>query len=183
MAKISEKEIKKHLKPLSVALLDQAKNFYISVGQGITHWASMEGRLVQIAARLLKTSEEKAGIVFYSIININIWITIIDELFEQDGTYTNSMKAWRKLIGPLRKENKIRVRLAHHLMSQDEEDLGGTKAIQAYLRPGQLDSRAESKNVKPMTMVEIVEFTGRVGDLHDSLLNVLRLMEKRKSSR
>src|SRR6266403_1934697 len=54
-----KQRIKQQIKPKSVALIDQAKNFYWAVGMGISHWASMETRLVQIAARLLKTSEVK----------------------------------------------------------------------------------------------------------------------------
>jgi hypothetical protein len=55
----------------------------------------METRLVQIAARLLKTSEVKAGLVMYSIINLHVWLQIIDELFVLDGTYPKSQKMWR----------------------------------------------------------------------------------------
>jgi hypothetical protein len=74
------------------AQMDQAKNFYIAVGQGISHWSQMEGRLVQVVARLLRTSETKAGLVMYSIINLHIWIQIIDELFSLDGSYPRSLK-------------------------------------------------------------------------------------------
>ena len=42
--------------PLSVALMQQSKDFYLAVGQGISHWALMESRLVEIAAKLLQTA-------------------------------------------------------------------------------------------------------------------------------
>jgi len=76
MAKLSKKErralekaFREQVKPLSVSLMDQAKNFYRAVGQGISHWASMEGRLVQIVAKLTRMSEDKAGLIMYSINN------------------------------------------------------------------------------------------------------------------
>jgi hypothetical protein len=39
----------------------ERSEFYSSVGQAISMWASMEDLLVEIAALLLDTSEEKAG--------------------------------------------------------------------------------------------------------------------------
>ena len=58
--------------------------FYTGVGQGISHWAHMEERLVEIAVILLGTTNRKAGLVFYSIINFHTWLNIIDELFSLD---------------------------------------------------------------------------------------------------
>src|SRR5262245_23413036 len=100
-----EKAFREQVKPLSVSLMDQAKKFYMGVGQGISHWARMEGRLVQIVAKLTRTSEDKAGLIMYSINNFYTWIDIIDQLFVIDGTYKRSLEAWRKLIEPLKKEN------------------------------------------------------------------------------
>jgi hypothetical protein len=179
-----ERILREQVKPLSVALMDQAKNFYMAVGQGISHWSSIEGRLVQIAANLLRTSEEKAGLVMYSIININIWLQIIDELFVLNGTYPKSLRLWRQISESIRSENNIRVRLAHHSMSQEEvavpDEITG---FQAYLRPGRLDARVQSQKSKPLTIVEIVEFTGRVNEIHGRLISLLTLMKKRKALR
>jgi hypothetical protein len=191
MAKLSkkdrrarEKAFREQVKPLSVSLMDQAKNFYRAVGQGISHWASMEGRLVQIVAKLTRTSEDKAGLIVYSINNFHTWINIIDELFVLDGTYKRSLKAWRKLIEPLKKENDIRVRLAHQSLSQEDVDPGEElRMVAARLRPGKLDTRMKSKKAKPLEMMEIAEFTERVNDLHDKLISLLALMKKRKSLR
>jgi len=184
MAKMSERQLKKYLKPLSVALRDQAKNFYTAVGLGISSWSKMEERLVQVVARLLRTPEAKAGLIMYSIINLHVWIQIIDDLFVLDGTYPKSLKLWRSIAESLRAENDIRVGLAHFSISQDDVDPGEElRAIQAYLRPGRFDIRSKSKKWKPLTMVEIVEFTVRVGEIHDRLISLLVLMKKRKSLR
>ena len=85
----------------------------------------------------------------YSIISFYTWIDIIGQLFELDGTCPKSFKAWRRLIEPLKKENDIRARLAHHSISQEDVDPGEElRAIQAYLRPAKFDSRSKSKGLK-----------------------------------
>jgi hypothetical protein len=137
-----------------------------------------------VAAKLLKTSERKAGLVMYSIINLNVWIQIIDDLFVLDGTYPKSLKRWRTIAHSLRRENDIRVGLAHYSISQDDVDPGEElRAIQAFLRPGRFDIRTKSTKWKPLTMTEIVDFAGRVNDIHVQLISLLELMKKRKSLR
>jgi len=92
----------------------------------------METRLVQIVAKLLKTSEAKAGVVMYSIISFYIWIQIIDDLFVLDGTYPKSLKRWRAVVKSLKEENDIRVGLAHYSISQGDVEPGEElRAIQA----------------------------------------------------
>jgi 5-bromo-4-chloroindolyl phosphate hydrolysis protein len=44
-------------------------------------------------------------------------------------------------------------------------------------------SAEQSGNDKPLTMTEIVDFTGRVNATHDNLVHLLKLMKKRKSLR
>jgi hypothetical protein len=186
MAKMSElkKQFPEQFKPLPVALMDQAKSFYMAVGQGISHWAHMEERLIQVVAKLLRASEAKAGLIMYSITNFHVWIQIIDDLFVLDGTYPKSLKLWRGIADSLKSENDIRVRLAHHSMSQEDEDPEEEeRTIQAFLRPGRFDTRTKSKKFKPLTMVEIVDFTGRIGDIHEKLISLLKQMKKRKSLR
>jgi PleD family two-component response regulator len=65
-----KQRIRQQIKPLPAALRDQARNFYMTVGLGISQWSRMEERVVQIVAVLLRTSEAKAGLVMYSIINL-----------------------------------------------------------------------------------------------------------------
>ncbi|MGB6534680.1 MAG: hypothetical protein WBF58_01810 [Xanthobacteraceae bacterium] len=165
------------------AKLAQVRLFYAGVGQGISHWARMEERLVQIAARLLRSSERKAGLVLYSIINFYVWIDIIDQLFVLDGTYKNAHAKWQTLVSMLKKENDIRVRLAHHALDLDIEVDHEKHSMQAYLRPGKFDTRTKAKTLKPIETQEIIEFTGRVSDLHDQLILVLEQMKKSKQLR
>jgi hypothetical protein len=185
MAEISKKEqrrrqklLREQVKPLSVAMRDQAKNFYMIVGMGITRWSRMEERLIQVAAKLLHIHEDKAGLVMYSIINVHVWLQIIDDLFVFDGTLPKSLKRWRSILSSIRAENDIRVGLAHYSISQEDVDPGEElRAIQAFLRPGKLDIRKKSKTWKPLTMTEIGKFIGRVNDIHDALVSLLALME------
>jgi hypothetical protein len=181
--RVIRQRLREQIKPLSKALTDQAKSFYMAVGQAISHWSSMENRLVQITAHLLGTTEEKAGLIMYSIINRHVWLQLIDDLFVLDGTYPQSLKVWRKIAGSLRAENDIRVQLAHHSISQDQEKLSDEIAIQAYLRPSKWDVRSKSKKAKPLTMTEIVDFTGRVNAIHDRLISLLKQMNMPKASR
>jgi hypothetical protein len=103
--------------------IEQRKELFECVGQGITFWAGMEGRLVQVAAELLGSTEAKAGLVLYSINNFHAWNSIIDELFTLDGTYERSSQVWRGLVKSLKAQNDIRVRLAHQLVSSDQTEI------------------------------------------------------------
>ncbi len=186
-----KQRLREQIKPLSVALIDQAKSFYTTVGQAISHWSHMEERLVQVAAKLLKTSMPKTGLIMYSIINFNVWLQIIDDLFVMDGTYPESMKLWRRILSAIKAEKDMRDRLAHHGLSQEEEiyrHVKGKRTIlvrstEAYLRPPKIDTRGKQKKMKPLTMGEIVDFTGRILDIHNALIVLLERMKQPESSR
>src|SRR4051794_25143613 len=86
------------------------------IGKGITAWSKGEGLLVDIAAMLLKTEREKAGLVLYSINNFHTWLSIIEELFALDLRYTPLRPDWIKISKRLKKCNDVRVSLAHHAL-------------------------------------------------------------------
>jgi hypothetical protein len=179
-----KQEWRKQIKPKSIAMKEQARNFFTVVGLGITQWSRMEERLVQVASRLLKTSQVKAGLVMYSIINFNAWLDIIEGLFVLDGTYPQSLKKWRRICQALRGIKDTRDRLAHHALSQIEwYSPTGEEGVQAYLRPSKFDTRNKAKKMKPLTITEILDFTGKVEDVHNVLILLLEQMKKPKSSR
>jgi GAF domain-containing protein len=103
------------------------------------------GSLVQVVAKLLGTSELKAGIVMYSITNLDTRIAIIKHLFALDGTYPISAELWKEIANELRKTNPIRNSLAHHSIYQKIVD-GGEELgmIEAGLKAGELDTRHKS---------------------------------------
>jgi len=67
-------KIREHIKESGRARLEHRRLFFAAIGQGITAWSGMEETLVRIAAKLLRTSEVKAGLVMYSIMNFHVWL-------------------------------------------------------------------------------------------------------------
>jgi len=157
------------------ALLQQAKTFYAIVGQGISHWSDVEERLIEVVACLLRTPEPKAGLVMYSIINFNVWLQLIDDLFVLDETYRSSLKQWRQIFEALRKEKDIRDRLAHHRLIQE--------GIEARLRPPVFDMRTKSQKMQPLTAEEILDFTERVTGINRAISALLETMSRPQSLR
>jgi hypothetical protein len=172
-----------YLKKQSDARSAEELRFYAAVGKGISNWSKMEERLVGVVGRLLRTTEPKAGLVMYSIINFYTWIQIIDDLFAIDGTYPKSLKLWRGMKEQLKAENDVRVRLAHHAMFEDglAQALGVT--AQFRLQAARLDTRTKTRGHKPLSTTEIEDFSERVAKLHVRVRVLLLRMKKRKSLR
>lgn len=147
---------------------------YILVGEAITHWSDLEGRLVRIGAKLLGIPADKAGVVFYSIANFYTWIAIIDDLFDFDGSYLKSAARWHKIKSRIKSENDIRVRIAHQGTPVDSP---------GELRRHHLDARSKSRAGKPLTAAEIQSFIVRVDRLYADLIDLLRMMRHSPSSR
>jgi hypothetical protein len=183
MAIASLSELQRHVKASEELRLEQFRLFYGAVGQGISRWSSMEETLVQIAAKLVRTSEPKAGAIMYSINNFYAWLQIIDDLFVLDDTFPKSLKRWRGMIETLKKANDTRVRLAHHAVHEDLLPLLLGASAQADLRPGRLDTRSKTGTLKPLKMKEVIDFTDHVAVLHERLKELLFQMKKRKSLR
>jgi hypothetical protein len=147
--------------------------FYAQVGQGISLWSSMEEHLVEIAARLLNTRLEKAGLVLYSINNFYAWLNIIDDLFGLAPEYGNFKKSWTEASANLRSLNDTRVRLAHHTVFHL------TKTPQPTLRPSQFDARSKSKKYDPLTGIEILQFTVDVVAATKALVDLRKSMDSK----
>jgi hypothetical protein len=149
---------------------EERSEFYRSVGQAISMWASMEDLLVEIAALLLDTSEEKAGLLMYSIINFNVWLNIIDELFSIEPRYQTHKATWTAQSEKLRGMNDTRVRLAHHTVRAQIDN------SPLALRPGRYDSRMKSRKHKPLTEAEIVAFGGQMIEVYSVLAALWKAM-------
>lgn len=139
--------------------------FYTAAGQALTVWAGMEEELVVLVALLMPAMTEKAGLIMYSIINFNVWLTIIDELFNLEPKYSEFRSRWNKIGERLRKEKDNRDRLAHHPISQE---LKG----KAFSRPPRLDTRQKSKSFVPLTVRQATEFGTRVASIAEDLLKL-----------
>jgi hypothetical protein len=146
----------------NVALLHYA------TGRAITTWALMEERLVMVASLLLKTTPQKTGLIFYSIINFQVWITIITELFELDQEFAPFQRRWNKLFERLRAEKDNRDRLAHHyVMSSAVSDNPLGVPIKKASR---IDMRIKSQKAAPMTVEQVRAFQTRIEAITDDLL-------------
>ena len=169
---------------------------FAGIGKGITAWSNMEGSLVIIAAMLLDTKFEKAGLIFYSIPNFHTWLSIIDELFALDPQHQALRPDWREIAEKLKKLNDTRVRLAHHAVYGGKGIMETAAAgedmdlLSPSLMPNPLDVRMKSKRHAPLRMEQLAKFLEElhwVGERMTSLLEQMgpiylgpkrRLMEK-----
>jgi len=154
----------KPTKPPKIAVLDvipemslQRPPYWMAVGFGISEWSEMEGRLVGIAAILLDTTEEKAGLVLYSIINFHAWLSIIDELFKMDPKFRTAphkkhRRKWGRIHESLRSLHDTRTRLAHHSIS------GPNAELDVELAPSPFDTRTKTKRYRPLGMRSMMNF-------------------------
>jgi hypothetical protein len=141
---------------------------FLTIGQALSAWAKMEEVLVIILALLLRTQSEKAGLILYSTINFNAWISIIDELFAIDEIFSSRKPRWNKLAARMREIKDDRDRLAHHAVRDDEHNghFSGT------IGPGRFDIRRKSLKYSPMDHDHIIYFTKTVGKLAVDLLQL-----------
>jgi hypothetical protein len=153
-----------------------ADDTYRLIGECITVWSHGEGVLVDIAAMLLETDREKAGLVRYSINNFHTWLSIIEELFTLEPRYSLLRSDWIKISDRLKKCNNTRVSLAHHALGPGkgfehfvESDDGDFSAIFPRLRPNPSDSRTKSKKHTPVGMQELSTFTTEMGEILEKI--------------
>lgn len=168
-------KLEESLQETAPKLKDQHRNaLYTSVGQALSHWASMEDLLVTIACLLLRTAEvKKIGIIMYSIINFNTWLGIIGELFLQEPLYSPLTTKWNKIMDRLRGLNKTRNRLAHHTIHYGDKV---ASSGDAFLKPGQFDTRQETQQYQPLDIDQIFKFTDSVAKVRDDLSTLLKAM-------
>jgi hypothetical protein len=129
----------------------------------------MEGKLVEIAALLLGTDENKTGLMMYSIMNFNVWLNIIDELFALEPKFSGHKSDWTAVSSDLRAINDTRVRLAHHTIWDNP---GTTPA----LRPGKHDAKSKSKKHQPLTGSEVISFSKAVLEAEKKLIPMISAM-------
>jgi hypothetical protein len=151
--------------------LDEQNKYalYTSVGQALSVWAAMEEALVGIAALLLRTSLPKAGIIMYSILNFQVWLNVVGELFSQDELYVTLKPKWNKIYKKLRAMKDTRDRLAHHTVWHgDRVNPIGSHIL---LRPAEFDTRQKSQKQKyePIDYDQILRFTDSVNKVQDDL--------------
>lgn len=147
---------------------------YNSVGRALSVWANMEESIVRIASFLLETPRDRAGIVMYSILNFNAWLSIIGELISLDSRYSPLKPKWNKISERLRRLKDTRDRLAHHTIHHKHKE--GLIERAAALRPSDLDSRQKSKKYQPLTHYQITEFVHLVANIVIDLADLVDSM-------
>jgi hypothetical protein len=134
---------------------------YTSVGQALSAWAAMEEALVGMAALLLRTSVPKAGIMMYSIINFQVWLNVIGELFSQDELYAPLKPKWNKIYEKLRAMKDTRDDLAHHTVWHADK-VSPFVGSHTLLRPAKFDTRQKSQKRKPLDYDQILRFVDSI---------------------
>jgi hypothetical protein len=76
---------------------------FVTIGLALTTWARMEEALVRIVQILLSAPGPKVGLIMYSIINFNAWLTIIDELYALEPRLAAFKPRWNKVARRIRK--------------------------------------------------------------------------------
>jgi hypothetical protein len=151
------------------------QGLFANVGLALSQWAGMEDLLIAIASLLLRTHEgEKVGIIFYSIVNFQTWLTIIGELFSMEPRYIALKQKWNKISERLRGLKDTRDRLAHHTIYYG--DKATTLAGETSLRPGRFDVRQKSKKFTPLDLDQIKKVIDSVGKVVEDLSELLNAM-------
>jgi hypothetical protein len=108
-------EIRGQLNEINRKALSHRRDIlFRGIGAALSAWSKMEEIMVVIAMQLLRTSPEKAGVVMYSIINFNTWLSLIHYLFEHDDDFQNFKGRFDKIGERIRRIKDQRDQLAHH---------------------------------------------------------------------
>ena len=155
--------------PLLPSEFNSRHAMYAAIGQGITAWANMEAALIMIASMLLKTTTRKTSIVFYSIINFNVWLSIIAELFPESENHRKLKSKWNLLAKRLRDLNNTRVGLAHYPVYSGVDG--------AVLKPHEYNQTLKALGHKPLTAMQIMTWVQNVVDISNELTEFVRSLE------
>jgi hypothetical protein len=148
---------------------------FTNVGLALSQWSGMEDLLVGITSLLLRTHEgNKVGVILYSIVNFNVWLGIIEELFLLEPRYISLKPKWNKLSGRLKGLKETRDRLAHHTIYYG--DKATTMAGDTSLRPSRFDIRQKAKKYQPLDYNQTSQFIDSVGKIVDDLRALLEDM-------
>ena len=77
---------------------------YVVMGHALSAWARMEeGLVVLVELFLLSPGSDKAGLIMYSIVNFNVWLTIINDLYAQEPRFEAFKPRWNKISARIRR--------------------------------------------------------------------------------
>ncbi|SRR6266849_1772413 len=93
----------------SQELVDQ---FYRIAGYGINQWAHIDRTVFECFHLVLGTTEQKAAIVYYSLLSTSQRVSLTDELLQR-ACDAPTIKEWTELLGQMKILMPIRNILAH----------------------------------------------------------------------
>lgn len=138
------------------------------IGHGISLWSFMEGNIILIFAKLMGTTNEKAGLVLYSM-NFMAWLPLVTDLFANDKKYGKISSKWNKKFERLRSMNNTRVRLAHHTILENSDSL---------LQVPRFDTRQKSLAQSPLNDEELSEFIDKIIAMNNELAMLFNEMPR-----
>jgi hypothetical protein len=103
---------------LTILMLRQ-NEFYQLIGECIKAWATVEGQLYDICAKLLKSDDNLVSVVFFRNRSIGGRLELTDELLtvrfpKIDGCDPTVIKAWDAIKKQIKDILPVRNSLAHH---------------------------------------------------------------------
>lgn len=161
------------LKEARTSLMETDQNvLFLVVGQALSGWARMEEGLVLVLALLLRTNTQKSGIILYSTINFNAWLSIIDELFVLDPALISFKPRWNKISERIRRIKDLRDSLAHHSFRKPLSE----SSTSVTLRPSKYDLRQKSVRLNPLNHENISDFSDKVITISEDLIVLIESM-------
>jgi hypothetical protein len=166
-----DEEVHKTIEDMEAAKLTLERRWLFTViGQALSSWALIEENLVAIAAMLLRIERQEAGLILYSIINFNTWLSIIEELFKMKDEYTELISEWHKISDRLRGLKTTRDNLAHQTVYY------GGRDKDVALRPAPFDVRTQSQRHKPLGIEEIFKYSEDLTPVQATLTRLIEIM-------
>lgn len=161
-------------------------DLFRTVGEALSIWGGLEECLVILFSYLLRSDWPTAGTILYSVVNFNVWLSIIDDLIAQDEHLKSLKPRWNKIAERLRGLKEMRDRLAHNTAF-----IPGTIKTRSELKslqPSAFDARRRALKHHPLTTGQIRIFIESVtdairnlGDFHDDVLAIFVELEEELS--
>jgi hypothetical protein len=163
------------------AVSDEEKEFYYQVGNAITDWAQVDGRLFSICVSVLKASVQHVAIIYYRTNTLGARLTLVDELLRTvlpkkdhpDGGHDHPITAeWKRLYTDIDSALNTRNQLAHSPVSQVAEidhrpdgTFGITDVSWTSYRSNAEQSRGRSGDKKELRTEDVKSHVQLVSDL------------------
>ena len=156
---------------LKTSWIKKQSDLHTEIGEALSKWAMLESELIDTAAIVVGLDREKAGIVFFSIINFNTWLQIIADIIVTQSTLIEFSPRWNKVSGRLKGLKTTRDRLAHHT-TLESIDIHKLPTLSAP----KLDGRRKNQKFTGLTASEISRFSMSIDEARDDLFSFAKTL-------